>query len=119
MGSCGRFTCERHMATWDLTMGREQAKRPEGQGGTKTPKPAFARVFVTGNAQAVRLPREFRFNVDRVAIRREGDSVVLSPPYRDWADYFENAPRAGDDFRAAVTEMRGNPLSFEEREPLD
>ena len=100
-------------------MGQKQARGAEGQGGTKVPKSAFARVFVTGNAQAVRLPREFRFNVDRVAIRREGDSVVLSPPYRDWADYFENAPRAGDDFRAAVTEMRGNPLSFEEREPLD
>ena len=100
-------------------MGREQAKRAEGQGGTKTPKSAFARVFVTGNAQAVRLPREFRFNVDRVAIRREGDSVVLSPPYQDWADYLQNAPRAGDDLRAAVTEMRGDPLPFEEREPLD
>ena len=74
---------------------------------------------MTGNAQAVRLPREFRFNVDRVAIRREGDSVVLSPPYRDWADYLENAPRVGDDFRAAVTEMRDSPWRFEEREPLD
>ena len=119
MGSCGRFACERHMATWHLTLGREQAKRAEGQGGTKVPKSAFARIFVTGNSQAVRLPREFRFNVDRVAIRREGDSVVLSPPYQDWADYFENAPRAGDDLRAAVTEMRGKLLPFEEREPLD
>ena len=49
-------------------------------------------VFVAGNSHAVRLPREFRFNVDRVAIRREGDSVVLSPPCRGWADYLQNAP---------------------------
>ena len=81
--------------------------------------PTFARVFMTGNSQAVRLPREFRFNVDRVAIRREGDSVILSPPYRDWADYFQNAPRVGDDFQDAVAEMRGSSLPLEDRTPLD
>lgn len=99
--------------------GTEGAEGAEGKRATKTPKPMFARVFMTGNSQAVRLPREFRFNVDRVAIRREGDRVILSPPYRDWADYFRNAPRVGDDFRAAITEMRGNPLPLEDREPLD
>ena len=100
-------------------MGREQAKRAHGKGTTKIPKSTFARIFMTGNSQAVRLPREFRFNVDRVAIRREGDSVILSTPYEDWADYFQNAPRAGDDFRSAVAEMRGSPLPFEDRAPLD
>ena len=81
--------------------------------------PTFALVFMTGNSQAVRLPREFRFNVDRVAIRREGDSVILSPPYRDWADYFRNAPRVGDDFQDAVAEMRGSSLPLKDRTPLD
>ena len=100
-------------------MGREQVKRADGKGTTKIPKSTFARIFMTGNSQAVRLPREFRFNVDRVAIRREGDSVILSPLYEDWADYFQNAPRAGDDLRAAVAEMRGSPLPFEDRAPLD
>ena len=100
-------------------MGRERASSADGTGAAKTPKPMFARVFMTGNSQAVRLPREFRFDVDRVAIRREGDRVILSPPYRDWADYLQNAPRVGEDFRAAMTEMRGNPLPLENREPLD
>ena len=44
---------------------------------------------------------------------------AASPPYRDWADYLHNAPRVGDDFRAVMTEMRGNPLPLESREPLD
>lgn len=39
----------------------------------------FARVFQSGNSQAVRLPREFRFDVDRVEIFRRGDEVVLRP----------------------------------------
>lgn len=100
-------------------MGRSKANSAESKVATRAPKPMFARVFMTGNSQAVRLPREFRFNVDRVAIRREGDSVILSPPYQDWADYFQNAPRVGDDFRSAVAEVRRNPLPFETRVPLD
>ena len=74
---------------------------------------------MTGNSQAVRLPQEFRFNADKVAIRREGGNVILSPPYKDWAGYLERAPRVGEDFSAAMEEMRGNPLSLEKREPFD
>ena len=83
------------------------------------PERKFARVFMTGNSQAVRLPQEFRFNTDKVAIRREGGNVILSPPYRDWADYFERAPRVGEDFVAVMEEMRRNPLPLEERESFD
>lgn len=36
-----------------------------------------AKVFQSGNSQAVRLPKEFRFSVDEVEIYREGDAVVL------------------------------------------
>ena len=39
----------------------------------------FARGFQSGNSQAVRLPREFRFDVDRVEFFRRGDEVVLRP----------------------------------------
>jgi antitoxin VapB len=38
---------------------------------------ATARVFKSGNSQAVRLPKEFRFNGKEVDIFRKGDEVVL------------------------------------------
>lgn len=38
-----------------------------------------ARIFWTGRSQAVRLPKEFRFEGDTVLVRREGDAVVLEP----------------------------------------
>ncbi len=79
----------------------------------------FARVFMTGRSQAVRLPREFRFDTDKVAIRREGRNVILSPLFEDWDDYFKNAARVTDDFVAAMDELRQNPLPLEEREPFD
>ncbi len=80
--------------------------------------PAFARVFMNGRSQAVRLPREFRFDTDMVAVRREGRNVILSPLYTDWDNYLRNAPRVGEDFVAAMDELRRNPLPLEDREPF-
>lgn len=37
----------------------------------------YARVFQSGNSQAVRLPKEFRLNVEQVEIFRRGDEIVL------------------------------------------
>ena len=79
----------------------------------------FARVFMSGRSQAVRLPKEFRFDVDRVIIRREGRHVVLTPPFKDWDDYFENSTRLPDDFEEIIAEMRREDLPLEEREPFD
>ena len=38
-----------------------------------------AKLFWTGRSQAVRLPKEFRFEGDAVRIRRQGRAVVLEP----------------------------------------
>ena len=100
-------------------MGSTEVNHVESEGSMKTPKPMLARVFMMGSSKVVRLPREFRFGVKWVAIRREGDSVILSPPYQDWADYFENAPRVDANFRSAMAALRRSPLSFEARVPLD
>jgi antitoxin VapB len=39
--------------------------------------PQYGRVFQSGNSQAIRLPKEFRFDVDQVEVTREGDAVIL------------------------------------------
>jgi len=38
-----------------------------------------AKVFRTGRSQAVRIPREFRFDTDEVLVAWQGRSVVLTP----------------------------------------
>ena len=38
-----------------------------------------AKLFRNGRSQAVRLPKEFRFEGSEVSVRREGDAVVLEP----------------------------------------
>lgn len=49
-----------------------------------------AAIFPNGGSQAVRLPAEYRFDVDRVYIRRDhnGD-VVLSTRPGTWDDFME------------------------------
>lgn len=39
----------------------------------------MAKTFWTGRSQAVRLPKQYRFEGKEVTIRREGDRVILSP----------------------------------------
>ena len=61
-------------------------------------KRVVARVFKTGRSQAVRLPKEFRFESDTVLVHREGSAVVLEPA-REWpADWVESFAGVSEDF---------------------
>ena len=43
-----------------------------------------AKLFMHGGSQAVRLPKEFRFEGKEVSIRREADAVIMEPVKTDW-----------------------------------
>lgn len=59
-----------------MTRAKPRAKQARAQ----VPAEAqVARVFWSGRSQAVRLPKEFRFDVERVSIRREGNCIILEP----------------------------------------
>lgn len=46
---------------------------------------SVAKLFTHGGSQAVRLPKEFRFEGKEVHVRRVGEDVVLSPrPPATW-----------------------------------
>jgi len=49
----------------------------------------IAKLFQNGRSQAVRLPKEFRFEGDRVRIRRVAEGVLLEPLIPDTARWFE------------------------------
>lgn len=38
-----------------------------------------AKVFLSGNSQAVRLPKAFRVDTDKLHIQKVGDSIILTP----------------------------------------
>jgi antitoxin VapB len=52
------------------------------------PETGIAKLFRNGRSQAVRLPREFRFEGNQVRVRRLADGVLLEPLIADPADWF-------------------------------
>jgi antitoxin VapB len=57
-----------------------------------------ARVFRSGNSQAVRLPKQFRFKSKEVEIFRRGDEVVLRERAGTMARAFELLASLPNDF---------------------
>ncbi|HEY0876842.1 MAG TPA: type II toxin-antitoxin system VapB family antitoxin [Zeimonas sp.] len=57
-----------------------------------------AKLFINGRSQAVRLPKEFRFEGDEVFIKRIGDAVVLLPRH-GWGTLFAALDAFEPDFR--------------------
>ncbi|MBD9360976.1 antitoxin [Methylomonas fluvii] len=60
----------------------------------------YARIFQSGNSQAVRLPKEFRFNADRVEIFRRGDEIVLRETPINATAIFDALSTLPEDFMA-------------------
>lgn len=62
---------------------------------------ATAKIFRNGRSQAVRLPKEFRFEGEEVNIRRSGKKVILEPKKRRlWPKgYWKSWGRVPKDFR--------------------
>jgi len=58
-----------------------------------------ARLFMNGRSQAVRLPKEFRFDDDEeVLIARVDDAVILFPRKKGWELMARAIERFTDDF---------------------
>jgi antitoxin VapB len=76
-----------------------------------------ARVFWSGRSQAVRLPKEYRFNVDEVRIRRRGSAVILEPIPTDWS--WLDALVAERTLDEDATEFSADPVDEQRRPELD
>jgi antitoxin VapB len=59
-----------------------------------------AKIFKNGQSQAVRLPKEFRFNDTEVFIKKIGNSVQLIPRAGSWNSLFRSIKKFSADFMA-------------------
>lgn len=57
-----------------------------------------AKIFKSGNSQAVRLPKEYQFDVSEVEIFRRGDEIVLRKTPNDSSNIFKLLSDMSDDF---------------------
>ena len=72
-----------------------------------------AKIFKSGNSQAVRLPKEFQLEGNEVYIKRVGKNIILTAKDDPWGGLIESLGMFSDDFMA---ERRQPPV--EEREEL-
>jgi antitoxin VapB len=72
------------------------------------PKAKIAKLFMNGRSQAVRLPKEFRFDGDRVRVRRVKEGVLLQPILTDVRKWFAELDRlrAGGNFPARAKQRK-------------
>jgi len=71
-----------------------------------------AKLFKSGQSQAVRLPKEFRMAGDEVYIKKQGEAIVLLPKERSWAPLFDSLNHFEKDFRME----RNQPEEGQKRE---
>jgi antitoxin VapB len=63
------------------------------------------KLFKNGQSQAVRIPKPFQFiGIDEVTIRRQGNSVIITPKRKSWVS-FADIGAADADFMAERVEM--------------
>ena len=61
--------------------------------GMRMSKTKTAKLFRNGRSQAVRLPREFRFEGNEVRIRQMGEGVLLEPRITDVRRWYAELDR--------------------------
>ena len=69
-------------------------------------KAEVAKLFRNGRSQAVRLPQEFRFEGDRVRIRRVSQGVLLEPIISDVQEWFHQ-----------LDDLNSRPLLRQRKQP--
>ncbi len=58
----------------------------------------IAKIFKNGNSQAVRLPREFQFDVSEVEVLKRGDEIILRNKKQNLKEAFEILISLPEDF---------------------
>jgi antitoxin VapB len=75
-----------------------------------------AKLFQNGKSQAVRLPKEFRFEGNEVYIRKQGEDVILSPRKAGWQQFWESLEMFSSDI---FKDGRQQPKEVDKRDWLE
>lgn len=65
----------------------------------------IAKLFWTGNSQAIRLPKAFRFVGEKVRIQKQGNKVIIEPIEANW-DWLDELDELDPSFIKALQENR-------------
>lgn len=71
-----------------------------------------AKVFKSGNSQAVRLPKEFQVDAKEVEISKENGNLVLRPVAKTWLTYLRHGRRLTEDFPDQIADQPAEERRF-------
>jgi antitoxin VapB len=75
------------------------------------PETGIAKLFRNGRSQAVRLPRQFRFEGSQVRVRRLAEGVLLEPLIADAAEWFAELDRLREGHFLGKSKDRNQPVT--------
>lgn len=70
---------------------------------------SYAKIFKSGNSQAVRLPKEYNLEAGQVRIKKVGNMIILIPE----SDVWENLRQSLDMFDDSFMNERNQPATQE------
>jgi len=74
----------------------------------------ISKVFMSGNSQAIRLPKEYQVDDKELYIKKIGSTIILFPKNNPWEAFERSLSEFTDDFMA---DGRNQP-PVQEREEL-
>lgn len=74
---------------------------------------AIAKVFENGRSQAVRIPKEYRFDCSEVIVNKIGEVLIMTPKDKQWDGLLASLDQFSDDFMS-----ERNQMPAQERESL-
>ena len=60
----------------------------------------YTKVFISGNSQAVRIPKEYHINESELAIKKIGTTIILFPKSSPWAHLEQGVAEFTPDYMA-------------------
>lgn len=73
-----------------------------------------SKVFISGNSQAIRLPKEYQVDEKELYIKKIGSTIILFPKKNPWEAFERSLSEFSDDF---MKDGRNQP-EMQEREGL-
>jgi len=64
-----------------------------------------AKIFRSGNSQAIRIPKEFQLEGTEVEIMRRGETLILRPKRKSWTPFLKSLAKFSDDFMERGREL--------------
>ena len=71
-----------------------------------------AKLFQNGQSQAVRLPKEFRFEDDHVYVKKSGNIVMLIPAKESWETLLKSLDKFSPDFMSERKQPKAQKREF-------